>query len=128
VKVRFADLALLAWTAVWVGLGVAVFFEVRGLRDVSNTLVETGRAVDSTGAALQALGDVPFVGGKVRGYAAEVRRAGRSAEKSGRTSKGHVETLSILLALAVGLIPTVPLAALYVPLRRGLFPRRVGGR
>ena len=121
-------MALVAWTAVWVGLGIAVFFEVRGLRDVSNTLVQTGRAVDSTGAALEALGDVPLIGGKVRGYAAEVRRAGRSAEESGRTSKGHIESLSILLALAVGLIPTVPLAALYVPLRRGLVSRRVGAR
>jgi hypothetical protein len=131
VNVRLADVVLVAWAAIWAGLAVGVFFEVRGLRDVSDTLVRTGHAIDRTGAALETLADVPILGERVRGYAAEVRRAGRSAQKSGRTSRGHVETLAVLLALAVGLIPTAPLIALYVPLRRvlqrGVLRGEVGG-
>lgn len=127
---RLPDLALAAWVLVWAALAIAVFQEVRGLRDVSTTLIETGQAVDRTGRALQTLGDVPFVGREVRGYAREVRQAGRSAQRSGRSSKGHIETLSILLAVVVGLVPTVPVLALYLPLRRawrrGRFAAEIG--
>jgi hypothetical protein len=114
---HLGDLALVLWVALWTLFAVAVYHEVRGLRDVSNTLVQTGRAIDRTGRALETLGDVPFVGGNVKGYAKEVRQAGRSAERSGRSSKGHVQSLAVLLALAVGLVPTVPILALYLPLR-----------
>jgi hypothetical protein len=110
--------SVVLWAALWIGLAVVVYQEVHGLRDVSDTLVQTGRAVDSTGKALEALGDVPFVGGRVRGYAGEVRRAGRSAVKSGRSSRGHIDSLSVLLALVVGVVPTVPVLAAYLSLRR----------
>ena len=113
-----ADVALLAWVAVWAALAVVVHIEVRGLRDISDTLVQTGQAVDRTGRALQALEDVPFLGERIRGYARDVREAGSSAQRSGRSSEDHIESLSILLALAVGLVPTVPVLALYIPLRR----------
>jgi hypothetical protein len=130
VNVRLFDAAVVAWTAVWVALAVAVFYEVRGLRDVSNTLVQTGQAVDQTGTALEALAEVPFVGGKIRTYAREVRQAGQSAQRSGRSSKGHIESLAVLLAVAIGLVPTVPVFALYIPLRRawrrGLLKPEVG--
>jgi hypothetical protein len=122
-NVRLADVAVVVWTALWAALAVAVYHEVHGLRDVSDTLVQTGRAVESTGKALQAVGEVPFVGGKVKGYAEQVRRAGRSAVKSGRSSRGHIDSLSILLAVMTGLVPTVPVIAAYVSLRR-VFRRR----
>ena len=125
---RIADVALVLWVAVWTVLAVVVYQEVRGLRDVSDTLVTTGRAVDRTGRALQDLEGVPFVGDRVRGYAVEVRRAGRSAVKSGRSSRGHIDNLSVLLALAVGLVPTVPVLALYVPLRGAWRRGRLGAR
>jgi hypothetical protein len=116
--VRLADVAVAAWVVVWVVLAIAVFQEVRGLRDVSRTLVQTGQAIDRTGAALQTLQDVPFVGGDIRTYAREVRQAGRSAQRSGRSSKGNIENLSVLLAIAIGVVPSVPVVALYLPLRR----------
>jgi hypothetical protein len=116
--VRLVDLALVVWASVWAALALAVFHEVRGLRDVSNTLVETGQAVDRTGRALETLGGVPIVGKDIRGYATEVRQAGKSAQRSGRSSKDHVENLSFLLAIAIWLVAMVPVVSLYVPLRR----------
>jgi hypothetical protein len=118
VSVRQADIALDVWASLWAALAIAVFHEVRGLRDVSDTLVETGQAIDRTGRALQTLGDVPLVGREIRGYAADVRQAGQSAQSSGRSSKGHVENLSFLLAIAIWLVAMVPVISLYVPLRR----------
>jgi hypothetical protein len=47
----------------------------------------------------------------------EVEAAGRSAQESGRDSRDSTENLSVLLALCIGLIPTLPLLGLYLPLR-----------
>jgi hypothetical protein len=128
VSPRAGDVAVVAWTALWIGLAVLVYHEVRGLRDVSDTLVSTGIAVDSTGRALQTVGDIPFVGDRVRGYADEVRRAGQSAVRSGRSSRDHIDTLSVVLAVMVALVPTAPVLALYFPLRRAAREGRLGSR
>jgi hypothetical protein len=119
---------VVVWTALWIGLAVLVYHEVRGLRDVSDTLVSTGIAVDSTGRALQTVGDIRFVGDRVRGYAGEVRRAGQSAVRSGRSSRDHIDALSVVLAIMVALVPTAPVLALYVPLRRAAREGRLGSR
>jgi hypothetical protein len=128
VSLRAGDVAVVVWTALWIGMAVLVYHEVRGLRDVSDTLVTTGVAVDRTGRALQTVGDIPFVGGRVRGYADEVRRAGQSAIRSGRSSRDHIDALSVLLAVMVGLVPTVPVLALYFPLRRAAREGRLEAR
>ncbi len=50
--------------------------------------------------------------------------AGASAEASGRASRSAVDRLAVLLGLAVGLVPTVPVIVLYLLLRRTIV---VGG-
>ena len=62
------------------------------------------------------LDDVPFIGGRVGEVAKEVREAGASARESGRESRDSTDDLSVLLALSIGLIPTL-LLGLYAPLR-----------
>jgi hypothetical protein len=73
--------------------------------------------VEETGDLVESLGSIPFVGGRVGEVANRVRAAGRSAQASGRDSRDSTENLSILLALSIGLIPTLPLLGLYAPLR-----------
>ncbi|MGH2916021.1 MAG: hypothetical protein ACRDMX_13635 [Solirubrobacteraceae bacterium] len=117
--VRVLDTALALWVALWIGLGVWIGVEVAGLTRLSNTVVVAGNAVQQAGAALQAVGQLPLIGSEVRPLAGRVATAGRSAQRSGRASKGDIGTLSVLLAIAVALMPTTPLVALYLPLRRG---------
>jgi hypothetical protein len=114
---RLLDAFLVAWVIAWVVLALVVGREVRGLEDLSRTTVTAGQAVDSAGAALEALGRLPLVGANVRQLAEQARAAGRSAVESGRSSRDSIHDLSILLALAVALVPTLPLLALYLPLR-----------
>lgn len=45
------------------------------------------------------------------------REAGESAQESGAASRESVENLSVLLGLTIGLVPTLPLLAVWVPLR-----------
>jgi hypothetical protein len=115
--IRWLDLAVVLWLIGWVVLALFVAREVRDLRQLSDTVVVAGAAVEDTGDAVASLGTVPFVGERVGEVAEEVRAAGRSAQASGRESRSSIDDLSVLLALAIGLVPTLPLLALYTPLR-----------
>ena len=75
-----------------------------------------GVAVEDTGELVATLEGVPFIGGQVGDVASRVREA-ESAQVSGRESRDSTDDLSVLLALSIGLIPTLPLLGLYVPLR-----------
>jgi hypothetical protein len=115
--IRALDLAVAVWVVAWVVLALLVGREVRDLRQLSDTVVVAGVAIEETGDLVESLGSVPFVGGRVGEVANRVRAAGRSAQASGRDSRDSTENLSILLALSIGLIPTLPLLGLYAPLR-----------
>jgi hypothetical protein len=115
--IRLLDLAVVLWAVGWVVLALFVAREVRDLRQLSDTVVVAGAAVEDTGDVVDSLATVPFVGERVGKVADEVRAAGRSAQESGRESRSSIDDLSVLLALAIGLVPTLPLFALYAPLR-----------
>ena len=115
--IRVLDVAAVLWVILWVALALLVGKEVRDLRDLSDTVVTAGVAVEETGGLVRNLGSIPFVGGQVSDVADEVEQAGRSAQVSGRESRDSTEDLSVLLALCIGLIPTLPLLGLYLPLR-----------
>ena len=74
---------------------------------------------ETTGHALAAVGHIPFVGGRISELAAQATAAGASARASGATTAATIDRLAVLLGIAIALIPTVPLLALYVPLRLG---------
>jgi hypothetical protein len=115
--IRLLDVAAVLWVILWVALALLIGKEVRNLRDLSDTVVTAGVAVEETGGLVRNLGSIPFVGGRVSEVADEVEQAGRSAQVSGRESRDSTEDLSVLLALCIGLIPTLPLLGLYLPLR-----------
>ena len=111
------DVAVVLWVAGWIVLALLVGREVRNLRELGDTVVLAGVAVEDTGDLLATLDDVPFIGGRVGDVAKEVQEAGASARESGRESRDSTDDLSVLLALSIGLIPTLPLLGLYAPLR-----------
>jgi hypothetical protein len=115
--IRVLDVVAACWVVLWLVLALLVGREVRDLRDLSDTVVTAGVAVEQTGGLLRSLENVPFVGGRVGDVAAQVEAAGRSASASGRESRNSTEDLSVLLALSIALIPTLPLLGLYLPLR-----------
>jgi hypothetical protein len=115
--IHVLDVATVAWVVAWIVLAVLVGREVRELRELSDTVVVAGVAVEETGDLLRSLGGIPLVGSQVGGVADRVREAGQSAQESGRDSRDSTQDLSLLLALSIGLIPTLPLLGLYAPLR-----------
>ena len=114
---RVVDVAVVLWTIAWVSLAFAVASEVRGLRQLSVTVVAAGVAAEETGRAVAALDDLPLVGDDVGRLGDRAREAGERAQESGAASRESVESLSVLLGLTIGLVPTLPLLAVWVPLR-----------
>jgi hypothetical protein len=116
---RRLDAALAIWAVFWIGIAAYTAYEVAALRTLSQTVVKAGAATESTGHALAAVGHLPFVGGRISQLAAQAVAAGASARVSGASTATTVDHLAVLLGIAIALIPTVPLLALYVPLRLG---------
>jgi hypothetical protein len=118
VPLRAVTVFVVLWSLLWIGLGIWTGYEVNALRTLSNTVVRAGVAVRSTGDALQTVGSIPFVGDRIGDVGRDVSAAGRSAVVSGRSSRGTIDRLAVLLGLAVGLVPTAPVLVLYLIVRR----------
>src|SRR5438105_3708862 len=116
-SIHLLDVAAVIWIATWVVLGIVIGFQVRDLGRLSDTVVQAGSAVEKTGQALRPLSSLPFVGSRIVRVESQIEAAGRRAEDSGRSSRRSIGNLSVLLAVAITLIPTVPLVAVYAPLR-----------
>ena len=113
-----ASLAFVVWASVWIFIGVRTAQEVRGLRELSDTVVDVGHAVRSSGETIGGLADLPLVGGRLEEPSEQIVRAGDSAVASGRSSRESVQDLSVLLGVSIAVIPIVPLAVLlFVVLR-----------
>lgn len=111
------DAALALWVAAWIGLGVAIGIQVADLTALSNTVARDGQAVESIGTSLASLHVLPFVGGQISKDAQQVQQIGASAASSGASSVSSIHALSVLLAIAVALLPSVPVFGFYLPLR-----------
>jgi hypothetical protein len=111
------DVVVLLWVAAWIVVGLWVEREVKGLADLSRTVIAAGVALEEAGGALQTLEDIPFVGEDVGGVGERTERAGESARLSGRSSRESVESLSVLLGVSIAVAPTLPLLLLYLPMR-----------
>ena len=140
-SVPILDAALAVWVIAWAVAAVFVYAQVRQLEDVGQTVVTTGqglaetsRALQSlsgglrdTGRALDALNALPFIdridnrldetAADVDRVTVRVRQAAREARTSGAQARASARPLAIVLAMAVGVAPTVPLALVYLLLR-----------
>lgn len=114
---HIVDAALAIWVAAWIGLGIAIGFEVHDLMRLSHTVVVDGRAVKTVGGTLRTLGGVPLVGHGLQHGARAVQEAGASAVRAGQSSGSAIRVLSVLLAIAVALLPSIPVFGFYLPLR-----------
>lgn len=112
------SVCIAVWVALWLAVGAITGIEVRRLTRVSDSLVQSGDALDVAGTALQDIGRLPVVGDRPRALGDKVRQTADEVHQAGSASRETVRSVSILLGLALVLIPVVPVVAVYVPLRR----------
>ena len=113
---RRLNVGLAIWAVFWIGIAAYTAYEVSALRTLSHTVVKAGAATESTGHALAAIGHLPFVGGQISQLAEQAIEAGASARTRGASTAATIDRLAVLFGIAIALIPTVPLLALYLPL------------
>ena len=106
------------WVLLWLVAGAVTGYQVRQLTEVSDSLVESAEALDAAGIALQDIGRLPIIGQRPEALGNEVRETARDIDRAGTASRETVRTVSVLLGLALVLIPIVPVVAVYLPLRR----------
>jgi hypothetical protein len=108
------DTLVATWVVLWIAIAIGVAHDTRQLADVGETVSQTGTAIQQVGGAL---GSVPLLPAEVSDTADSVQAAGASAIEGGQTSADATRRLAILLALAIAVIPSVPVLGLYLPLR-----------
>lgn len=137
------DVALGVWVAVWLVAAVVVAVSIKQLEDGGAAVVTAGDGLQETSAglgraaqglhetadALDGIDDLPFVPGNpgravertavdVERFAVRVRVTARDARVAGEDAQDSARTLAVVLGLAIALIPTVPIIAFYLLLRR----------
>ena len=115
------DALVALWVVTWAVMGILVAAELSELADLSDTVGSVGEAAESSGAAIELLAGLPVVGDALgaafAGPASDIQEAGRSAQESGADSRDTIETLTVLLGLSIGVIPSLPVLAGYLPAR-----------
>ena len=123
--VHIVDGLVVAFVALCVILGLWFATEIRDLRSLPTTLSTAGRGLENAGTALEGLPSV-VGGGPVEQVGADARRAGTQARRSAVDAREGLETLSVLTAVTVALVPTGAVLLFYVPLRITWRRRRSG--
>ena len=104
-----------AWVVLWIAAGIVTGVQIRRLTTLSESVVESGKALDTAGAALQDLSRLPLIGERTKQLGDEVRRTAGEVQTAGASSRVTVRWVSVLLAGALILMPTIPVLALYAP-------------
>lgn len=120
---RRADLAsgvVALWVVFWLVVGVWTGYELWQLSQLGATVADSGQALDAAGSALQSLVDVPVVGDSTAELGGEVREAATDIVGGALEAQETTRRLSVLLGLTIALVPSLPVLALFLLLRRGL--------
>jgi hypothetical protein len=114
---RVFDGLFVFYVVFWVVIGAWVGVRAYQLADVADQAGRTAQVLDHAGSALESLRGLPFVGNAPANLGSEVRQqASEISAQAASTSRG-TKQLGVLLGLTVALAPSLPVAALYVPLR-----------
>lgn len=108
---------LLLWIVTWLVVATIAAVQIRDLASYSDTLAQSGKALDTAGSALQLVGALPVVGDGAERLGDEVRATAAEVQVSAEETRSSVRALSLILGLSLACIPTVPVLAVYLPLR-----------
>jgi hypothetical protein len=102
-----------------------VAVEVWRLDSLGTTVAVNAQALGATSHTLDSLSGLPLVGGRIRTAAEQIRLAASRTERDALASRSQFHHLAVLLGLAVALVPTLPVAGIYLAVRTGWLARMV---
>ncbi|MBN2205541.1 MAG: hypothetical protein JW767_11020 [Thermoleophilia bacterium] len=115
--VRVLDIVIVVYVIVWAALGIAIGRDIAQQVDLADQVARVGATLRATGEGFEALSAIPFVGDDIGTVAERVVTAGTEVEASGRASADAIREMSVLVAVAVGVLPLLVLVPLYLPMR-----------
>jgi hypothetical protein len=115
---RSVEVGVALWVALWLVVGVWTGVEVWQLSQLTQTVADSGRALDEAGMALQSLSSIPVVGGEAADLGTQVRQNGVDIVASAADAQGSFRRLAVLLGVTIAFVPTVPVVAMHRVLRR----------
>jgi hypothetical protein len=90
---------------------------VRQLESYGTTIDQSATALDETASALEIVAGVPLVGDRVSDVSQEISATAGEMRESADQTRSSARRLSVLLTLAIIILPTAPALAVYLPHR-----------
>ena len=109
---QWVDAAVAVWVALWLVIGIWTGVEVWRLSELTETVGESGIALDEAGEGLESLRRVPLVGGEAAELGGRVRQNGADIVTGAEQARGSVRRLALLLGVTIVFVPTVPVVAM----------------
>ncbi|MGA8980851.1 MAG: hypothetical protein WB473_17205 [Pedococcus sp.] len=116
--VRRWDAAVAAWVLFWLLAGVAAGYEIWQLTALSQSTVESGQGLQRAGDALRRLGGTPVIGEKTGEIGDQISQTAASIIDGGQRASSSIKGMSLIIGLAVALIPAGSVLGGYLPGRR----------
>lgn len=115
-KQLLQDLALVAWSAVWIRIGMHVKSLVDRLAEPGATIERAGNGLAGTLLDIGSkVADVPVVGGSLRAPFNAAGEAGRALERAGVAQQELVHDLATWLGVLLAVIPISYVLYKYLP-------------
>ena len=113
--VRRWDAVVVAWVVFWLVAGVAVGYEIWQLTALAHSTVESGQGLQRAGDALRRLGDTPVIGEKTGQVGDQISQTAAGIIDGGQRASSSIKAMSLVIGLAVALIPTGSVLGCYLP-------------
>ena len=116
--VRRWDAAVAAWVLFWLVAGAAAGYEIWQLTALSQSTVESGQGLQRAGDALRRLGGIPLIGERTGEIGDQISQTAAGIIDGGQRASSSIKGMSLLIGLAVALIPAGSVLGGYLPGRR----------
>jgi hypothetical protein len=113
----WTDLLLVLWVSFCIVVALAIGAEVRKLDRYGTTMDQSAEALRQTAEALRLIERLPLVGDSLRDVTGEILATSSRIEESATHTRESANRLSILLTVAIIVLPTAPALAIYLPQR-----------
>lgn len=115
--IRLWDGIVVFWVAFWIVMGAAIGVTIWSLSGLADSTVESGRALDSAGQALEGLGRIPVIGDGPGEFGTQVRDTASGIVQNGEQAGHSLKILAVLLGISIAVVPSVPVVGFYLPFR-----------
>lgn len=116
-RIIVLDVLVIGWVLLCLTLGITVAKRINHLGALGDGLVSAGDSVSGVGDWISGLQDTPLIGGSIGSIADRVDALGASTAQQGRNGKDAVWRAALWIGILLTLLPTVPVLAVWIPVR-----------